>query len=105
MPLFTLSTFTWVFSDCPTILILLGLSQFCLKIPNPNQYAIRIGKIPISTRVVIFLSNYHKRKRNVEYLTLMSQKTEENTKVAIKLPKIFYRNYCVRTREMVFQSL
>ena len=75
-----------------------GLSRFCLKIPNPDQYAIGIGKIPISTRVVIFSSNSHKRKRNAEYLTLMSRKTEEKfvmkkkpAKVAIKLPKIFDR--------------
>ena len=33
-----------------------------LKILNPNQCVIRIGKIPISTRVVIFLSNSHKKK-------------------------------------------
>ena len=45
------------FSGCPIIPILSGLSQFCLKIPNPDQYAIRIGKIPISIRVVIFSSN------------------------------------------------
>ena len=50
--------------------------------PNPDQYAIGIGNIPISTRVVIFSSNSHKRKRKVCY--------EKNpAKVAIKLPKIF----------------
>ena len=43
-----------VCSDCPTITISSGLSQFCSKIPNPDQCAIGIGKIPISTRVVIF---------------------------------------------------
>ena len=41
-------------ADCPTIPILSGLSRFCLKIPNPDLYAIGIGKIPISTGVVIF---------------------------------------------------
>ena len=71
-------------TDCPTIPILSELSRsVCLKIPNPDQYAIGIGKIPISTRVVIFSSNSHKRKRNAEYfyyLTLMSQKTEETAR-------------------------
>ena len=76
-----------MYSDCSTILISSGLSRFCLKIPNPDQYAIGIGKIPISTRVVIFPSN-----------------SEENTKVAIKLPKNFYRNCCVKTPEMVFSE-
>ena len=33
------------------------LSRFCLIIPNPDHYAIGIGKIPISTRIVIFSSN------------------------------------------------
>ena len=84
-----------------------------------DQYEIGVGKIPISTRVVIFSSNSHKRKRNAEYLTLMSRKTEETArnikqnqvllcrkyKVAIKLPKIFGGNSCVRTPEMAFQSL
>ena len=41
-------------SDGPTIPISLGLSRFCLNIPNPDQYVIGMGKIPISTRVVIF---------------------------------------------------
>ena len=66
--------------DCPTIPISSGLSQFCLKISNSDQYAIGIGKIPISTHVVIFSSNSHKRKRNAEYLTLMSRKTEETAR-------------------------
>ena len=39
--------------DCPTIPILLGSSQFCLKIPNPDQYSIGTGKILIVTSVVI----------------------------------------------------
>ena len=30
-----------------------GFFGFCLKIPNPNQYAIGIGKIPILTSVLI----------------------------------------------------
>ena len=47
--------------DCLNIPISSRLSRFCLKIPNPT------GKVPISTRVVIFSSNSHKRKRNVEY--------------------------------------
>ena len=38
----------------------------CLKIPNPDQYAIGTGKIPISIRVVIFSSNSHKRKGNAD---------------------------------------
>ena len=55
---------TWNDPDCPTIPISSGLSRFCLKIPNPDQsYAIGIGKIPISTRVVMFSLNSHKRKR------------------------------------------
>ena len=47
--------------DCPTLPIWSGLSRFCLKIP------IGIGEIQISTRVA-------------EYLTLMSQKTEETAR-------------------------
>ena len=43
-------------TDFPTIPISSGLSRVCLKIPNPDQYAIGIRKIPISTRVVIFLT-------------------------------------------------
>ena len=39
--------------DCPTILISLGSSRFCLKIPNPNQYSIGTGKILTVTSVVI----------------------------------------------------
>ena len=35
---------------CPTIPISSGLSQFCLKILNPDQYAIGIGKIRILTQ-------------------------------------------------------
>ena len=85
-------------SDCPSIPVSSRLSRFCLKIPNPNQYAIRIGKIPISTRAVIFSSNSHKSKRNAEYLTLMSRKTEETA-------RNIDRNCCVRKTEMVFQSL
>ena len=46
-------------------------------------------RIPISTRVVIFTLNSHKRKRNAENLTLMSRKTEETARVAIKFPMIF----------------
>ena len=41
-------------TDCPTILISLGFSQFCLKILNPNQYKIGMGKIPILTSVLTF---------------------------------------------------
>ena len=102
--------YTWIIvltlSDCPSILISLGLSQFCLKIPNPYQYAIGIGKVPILTRAVIFSSNSHKRKQNAEYLTLMGsdflkklQKLQEITEDLIG------RNYCVRTPEMAFQRL
>ena len=39
-----------------------------LKILNPNQCVIRIGIIPISTRVVIFLSNSHKKKKKCRKL-------------------------------------
>ena len=39
--------------DCPTIPILLGSSQFCLKIPNPDQYSVGTGKILIVTSVVV----------------------------------------------------
>ena len=67
-------------TDCPTIPISSGLSQFCLKILNHDQYAIGTGKIPISTRVVILSSNSHKRKRNAEYLTLVPRKTEETAR-------------------------
>ena len=48
-----------------------------LENPQSDQYSIGIGKIPISTRVVIFSPNSHKRKRNGEYLTLMSRKILE----------------------------
>ena len=70
---------TQTFSDCPTILIsgYPGLCRFYLKIPNPFQCAVTIGKTSISTRVVIFLSNPHKRKRNAEYLILMSRETQK----------------------------
>ena len=39
--------------DYPTILISLGSSQFCLKIPNLDQYSIGTGKNLIVTSVVI----------------------------------------------------
>ena len=39
--------------DYPTILISLGSSQFCLKIPNLDQYSIGTGKNLILTSVVI----------------------------------------------------
>ena len=70
---------TQTFSDCPAILISghPGLSRFCLKIPNPYKCAVTIGKTSISTRVVIFLSSPHKRKRNAEYLILMSRETQK----------------------------
>ena len=32
--------------------------QYCLKIPNPNQYAIRIGKIPILKSLMIFSDEF-----------------------------------------------
>ena len=82
-------------TDCLTIPISSELSRFFLKIPNPDQYAIGIGKIQISTRVVMFSSNSHKRKRNAEYLTLVSREIEETarnikdflTKVVVRTPE------------------
>ena len=49
-------------------------------------YAIGTGKILISTHVVIFSSDSHKRKRTAEYSTLISRETEKNYK---KIRKIF----------------
>ena len=40
--------------DYPTVSILSGFSPFCLKIPNPDPYAIGIGKILILTYSYIF---------------------------------------------------
>ena len=88
--------------DCPAILISSGLSRFCLKIPNPDQYAIGVGKIPISTSVVIFSSNSHKRKRNAEFLTLISPKTEETAR---NYRRFLTEIVVFRTLEMAFQSL
>ena len=51
-----------------------------ILLENPDQCAIGIDKIPISIRVVIFSSNSHKRKRDTEYLTLMSRKPEETAR-------------------------
>ena len=47
------------YPDCPTIPISSGLSRFCLKIPNPDQYPVGIGKIAILT---FALSNKNPRK-------------------------------------------
>ena len=63
--------------------------------PNPDQYAIGKGNIPISTRVVIFSSNSHKRKRKVCY-----EKTPQ--KLRSNYRRFFDRNCCVRTPEMDF---
>ena len=41
-------------TDCQTIPILSGLARFCSKIRNPDQHAIRKGKIPILTSILIF---------------------------------------------------
>ena len=40
--------------DYPTIPILSGFFSFCLKIPNPDPYAIGKGKILILTCSYIF---------------------------------------------------
>ena len=45
-------------TDCPTIPISPGFSRFCLKILNSDQHAIRIGRIPILTSVLIFLNEF-----------------------------------------------
>ena len=70
-----------IFPDCPTIPISLGLPQFCLKILNPDQYAIRIGKMLIVTSVLSFSSNSHNtyctKTRNCVYLTLISKETKQ----------------------------
>ena len=55
----------------------LGFSRFCLKIPNPDQYAIGIGKILILTSVWCFqMNSYDKytRTRNRVYLKLIPRK-------------------------------
>ena len=54
-----ISSVSWEESrpDSLTISISPGFSQFCLKIPNPNQYAIGIGEIVILTSVLIFWMN------------------------------------------------
>ena len=54
-----ISSVSWEESrpDSLTISISSGFSQFCLKIPNPNQHAIGIGKIAILTSVLIFWMN------------------------------------------------
>ena len=95
-------------ADCPTIPISSGLSCLFLKIPNPDQYAIGIGKIPILTRLVIFSSNSHKRNSDVpkkgrnckKYQIKLSTFMPKGNKVAINLLKIFDRICCVRTPEI-----
>ena len=50
---------------CPTVLVVSGFSRLCLKIPNPDQYTIGIGKIPIlasvlfSKWILIIIINEH----------------------------------------------
>ena len=55
-------------TDCSTILISLGFSQFFLKILNPNQYTIGMGKIPILTSILIF-QIFHDSHTIQEHLT------------------------------------
>ena len=42
-------TAVWHFTVCATNPISSGFSRFCLKIPNPDAYAVGIGKIPTLT--------------------------------------------------------
>ena len=83
----------WIFVNNQTV----QQSRFRREYPDfawksrllANTRSGRIGNISISTRVVLFSSNSHKKERNAEFLTLISRKTEETAKVAIKPPKIF----------------
>lgn len=70
-------------SDCPTIPISLGLSRFALKIQNPEQYAIGIGKIPILTSFLIFSSEflwylYKKTKYKIKLSTCARSHANKN---------------------------
>ena len=56
---------------CPTNPISSGVPRFLLKILNPDQHAIGIGKIRIFTSVLIFLYNGRNSYDRV-YFTLIS---------------------------------
>ena len=54
-------------ADCQTIPMSSGFSRFCLKIPNPDQYAIGIGKILILTLVLILSMNSYDAYTRTEH--------------------------------------
>ena len=68
--------------DSPTIPLSPGFSRFCLKILNPNQYAIGMGKIAILTSVLIFWMNsfdtYTRTPNRVYLIETDIQKTLKN---------------------------
>ena len=57
-------------ADCQTIPMSSEFSRFCLKIPNPDQYAIGIGKIPILTPALILHMNSYDTRTEYTQLKL-----------------------------------
>ena len=63
---------------------MLGLPQFCLKIPKPGQHAIGVGKIPILAAVLIFLYNCHNN-----YITAVTDHTRPTEQKVLTKTSVF----------------
>ena len=113
-------------SDYAPIPILPGFSQFCLKILNHDQYAIRIGKIPILTSdifkwilmILIHQTEYQSTLAENDYPENLKTRTkykkksstwttshENNDKHKNSNVNILDINCLLRTLEMAFQSI
>ena len=107
--------------DCPTIPILLGSSQFCLKIRNRDQYFIGTGKILIVTSVVINKPeqlpqtvlnwNWYPENLNISpeilknlLLVWENMQIKIGIKITFNLANILERNQPLNTRT-TFQSI
>ena len=84
------ATCTLQFPDCLTIPISSGFSWFCLKIPNPNRYAIRTGKIPI---LMIRFSYFQMNSQDTYTRTLNTYSTKTDIQ---KTSKKLHTKYKIR---------
>ena len=75
------ATCTLQFPDCLTIPISSGFSWFCLKIPNPDRYAIRTGKIPI---LIIRFSYFQMNSQDTYTRTLNTYSTKTDIRKTSK---------------------
>ena len=112
---------SWLFTHCPTIPISSGFSRFCLKIPNPDQYAIGIGKITIFKSVLINTQEHLTECTQLKLIPRKRKYTTYNIKQnrvlvcekkqikigekTINLASILERNRTLRTQEKCFRAL